>query len=144
MDPADLLSQQNEILAACTQPSFVQLTWAPGYRDNDNNLRKEICHSIENYWSLHARQLSRHLNVLRVELRTSVNRMRTSPEAWTRSQHTASNRVNSHTEELKMAISSFISAIADMSPDTLRIGRTRSSTSQEVPEDLDSELRSAM
>ena len=41
-------------------------------------------------------------------------------------------------------IASFIEAIADISLDTLRIGRTRSSTSQEVPEDIDSELRSAM
>ena len=130
LDPADLLSQQDEILTACTQPSFVQLAWNPGYRDEAeaNNLRNEICHSIEKYWSKNTRQLSRHMNVLRVELRTSIERMKATPDAWTRSQHTASSRVNASADVLKMAISSFIEAISDISLDTLRVGRSRSSS----------------
>ena len=141
-DPAELLSQQNEILEACTQPSFIQFTWPPGFRDSDSNVRKEICQSINSFWSLHARQLSRYANLLRVELQTSINRMQSNLEAWTRSKHTASTRVNSHVEELGLATSTFISAIAGVSMDTLKLGRTRSR--QDETEDLESELMLAM
>ena len=147
LDPTELIPQQDGILTACNQPSLIQMAWSPGYRDAEgeaNALRNEVCHSIEKYWSKHMRQLSRHINALSVELRTSIERMKATPDVWIQSQHSASGRVNASAEVLKMAVANFIDAISDISLDTLRIGRSRSSNAQETTADMEAELRLAL
>ena len=147
LDPTDLIPQQDGILTACNQPSLIQMAWNPGYRDAEaeaSALRNEVCHSIEKYWSKHMRQLSRHINALSVELKTSIERMKATPDVWIQSQHSASGRVNASAEVLKMSVTNFIDAISDISLDTLRIGRSRSSNAQETTADMEAELRLAL
>ena len=131
LDPEDLVTQQDAILNACNQPNLTNMVWDPNYWDAEAEatpLRNEVCHSIEKYWGKHMRQLSRYINALSVELRTSIERMKATPDAWIQSQLSASGRVNASKEVLTMSIATFIDAITDISPDTLRIGRSRSSS----------------
>ena len=92
------------------------------------------------------RLLSRHINALSVELKSSIERMRATPDLWKQSQLSASGRVNAAKEVLNISVSTFIDAIMDISPDTLRIGRSRSSTlplTQETTAEIEAELKLA-
>ena len=82
-DQGQIEEQQTQILTACNQPPFIQFVWPPGFRsEEDSNAKKEICYTVNNFWGLHARQLSRQANALRTELKTSVTRMQTNLESW--------------------------------------------------------------
>ena len=88
MNPEDLVVQQDGILNACNQPSLIHMVWNPDYRNTETEatpLRNEVCYSIEKYWSKHMRLLSRHINALSVELKSSIERMKATPDIWVQS-----------------------------------------------------------
>merc|ERR1712030_30471 len=70
--------------------------------------------------------------------------MKAHPDAWAQSQLSTSGRVNASKEALNMSVCNFIDAITDISPDTLRIGKSRSSSvSHETAAELEAEIRHA-
>ena len=125
------------------------MVWNPDYRNNETEatpLRIEVCHSIEKYWGKHMRLLSRHINALSVELKTSIDRMKATPDVWVQSQLSASGRVNAAKEVLNISVGTFIDAIGDINQDSLRIGRSRSSSlplTQETAAEIENDLKMA-
>ena len=112
--PEDLAVRQDRILVTCNQPSRVHIVWNTDYRDSvtePTDVRAEICHAIEKYWSKHMRFLNRHVNTLCVELRSSIDMMRSNPDLWKQSQVSANGRVNAAKEMLNISIGTFIDAI---------------------------------
>ena len=147
--PEDLAVRQDRILTACNQPNRVHIVWNTNYRDGvtePTDIRAEICHSIEKYWSKHMRFLNRHINTLCVELKSSIDMMRSNPDLWKQSQISASGRVNAAKEVLNISIGTFIDAIGDINQDSLRIGRSRSSNlplTQETAAEIETDLKLA-
>ena len=89
-DQEQLAAQQQTILAACNQPKFTNFTWPENFQvDEDNAPRKEVMYTIGNFWAQHSGQLSTFMNVLRADLKTSVNRMMANPDSWEISRHAA-------------------------------------------------------
>ena len=77
-----IAAQQAAILIACNQPQFTTFLWPEGFQtDEDNAAKKEIIYTVSNFWAKHSRQLSRFVNILRADLKTSVNRMITNAES---------------------------------------------------------------
>ena len=117
MNPEDLAVLQDRILHACNQPNRIQIVWNTDYRNDEmepTDIRNEICYSIEKYWSKQMRLLNRHINTLCVELKSSIDTMRSNPDLWKQSRTSASGRVNAAKEVLNISVGTFIDAIGEI------------------------------
>ena len=147
-DAAQIVAQQMQILAACTQPPFTSFQWPVGFvTGQDSAAKKEVCHVVANHWSMHSRQLYRFVSTQRADLKTSVQRMQASQAAWETSRGIAGYRINAQTNDLDIAIERFINHMSNLTVTSLGldISRTRARAQREENlEEIENHLMSTI
>ena len=142
-DRGEIAAQQAAILIACNQPQFTTFVWPADFQtEEDNAAKKEIIYTISNFWSMHSRQLSRFVNILRTDLKTSVHRMQTNAESWEISRQAAGHKINSHAADLNGAMERFINFMTSLTLESLRLEESRTRARAANREDNLAELES--